>query len=85
MSRILKINFFIIIVVVTFESCGIYSFTGASTHPNDKTVSVKLFPNRAPLINPTLSSEFTELMKDKFVSQTSLELVLVVRRPNKNP
>jgi hypothetical protein len=75
MSKFIKKYFFIIAVVFIFDSCGIYSFTGASLHPDDKTVSVKTFPNRAPLVNPTLSTAFTEKLKDIFVSQTSLELV----------
>jgi len=65
------------IILFTFESCITvsYSFTGASIHPKDKTVSIKYFPNRALLVNPNLSQQFTEMMKDKFSSQTPLELV----------
>jgi hypothetical protein len=40
-----------------------------------KTISVAYFPNRADIVNPTLSSEFTESLKDKFISQTRLEMV----------
>ena len=64
-----------IFVVSLLTGCGIYSFTGASLHPKDKTVEVKFFSNRATLINPSLSQNFTEALKDKFISQTSLELV----------
>ena len=74
MTRIIKKYFFFILVVIIFEGCGIYSFTGASISPDDKTVLVKYFPNRASLINPVLSQEFTEMLKDKFVSQTTLDL-----------
>lgn len=57
-------------------SCTIkYSFTGASIPPDAKTVSVQNFPNMAPLINPTLSMTITEALKDKFLAQTSLNLV----------
>jgi hypothetical protein len=52
-----------------------YSFTGASISPDDKTVTVQYFPNNAPLIQPSLSQVFTEKLKDKFVSQTNLNLV----------
>jgi hypothetical protein len=75
MSKIIIKYFAFIISVFIFGSCGIYSFTGASLHPNDKTVSVKSFPNRAPLVNPMLSTAFTEKVKDVFVSQTALKLV----------
>ncbi len=59
---------------VLFSQCGIYSFTGASLDPKDKTVTVKFFPNRATIVNPNLSQLFTESLKDRFVSQTNLDL-----------
>jgi hypothetical protein len=64
-----------LLIAAGFYGCKInYSFTGASISPNVKTVFIDLFNNRARVINPTLSSTFTEKMKDKFVSQTSLSL-----------
>ena len=68
--------FFIIFVIYNLQSCSVkYSFTGASLNSKDKTVQVKYFPNRAVLVNPNLSQAFTESLKDKFLSQTNLELV----------
>ena len=52
-----------------------YSFTGASISPDINTVSIPNFPNRAANFQPVLSQEFTEAMKDKFTSQTNLQLV----------
>lgn len=52
-----------------------YSMTGASIPEDAKTISVQYFPNRAQIVNPTLSSEFTEMLKDKFISQTKLEMI----------
>ena len=51
-----------------------YSFTGASISPEVKTVSIASFPNVASLVNPTLAATFTEALKEKFVTQTSLSL-----------
>ncbi len=65
----------IVILLINVTSCGIYSFTGASIHPQAKTMSISTFPNLAPMINPTLSQEFTESLQDKFQNQTSLTLV----------
>jgi len=62
-------------IIILLTGCGIYSFSGASLDPNDKTVTVKFFPNRADLVNPNLSQLFTEQLKDRFVGQTGLELV----------
>jgi len=66
----------IVLMVAIINSCKIgYSFTGASISPNIKTISVDYFPNHALLVNPSLSQTFTEALKDRFVNQTSLELV----------
>lgn len=62
--------------LLTISSCSVnYSFTGASIAEDVKTVSVKTFPNHAPLANVTLSQTFTEALKDIFISQTNLNLV----------
>ena len=52
-----------------------YSFTGASIPEDVKTVSIKTFQSYAPLANANLSQTFTEALKDKFLSQTNLDLV----------
>lgn len=52
-----------------------YSFTGASIAPDVKTVSIQYFPNYAPLAQPLLSQEFTESLRNIFLSQTNLNLV----------
>jgi hypothetical protein len=65
----------ILIIISLIISCKInYSFTGASISPAVKTVYIDLFTNRARVVNPNLSNVFTEKLKDKFVSQTSLSL-----------
>lgn len=64
------------LVVLCSSGCKVkYSFTGASISPDMKTISVAYFPNRAPIVNPTLSQELTEKLKDKFISQTSLNMI----------
>ena len=40
-----------------------------------KTISIKDFPNQAPLVYPPLSQQFTEGVKDIYVRQTRLSLV----------
>ncbi len=63
-----------ILMSLWLSSCGIYSFTGASIHPDAKTFSVEYFKNNAPIFNPTLSQQITEMLQDKLSSQTSLKL-----------
>ncbi len=55
------------------EGCKMsYSFSGASISPEVKSVSVKYFPNRARIVNPALSQEFTDALMDKIKGQTNL-------------
>lgn len=59
-----------------FQGCRFsYSFTGASIAENVKTFSVDYFANRARLINPNLSQQFTEALQEKLTRQTSLDLM----------
>ena len=62
----------ILMVTTIAMGCNVYSFTGASISPDVKTVSVQYFQNRAPLVQPSLSQQFSEKLKEKFLSQTSL-------------
>ncbi len=57
------------------QSCGIYSFSGASIPAEMKTVSVQFFENNAPLVVPYLSQQFTEALKDRIRTQTRLSMV----------
>ncbi|MAZ94121.1 MAG: LptE family protein [Bacteroidales bacterium] len=72
-------KYFLIVLAVaiisSITSCGVYSFTGASIPPEAKTVSVQFFPNRALLVEPTLSPIFTDILRDQFTGQTNLEMV----------
>lgn len=50
------------------------TMSGASIPDNLKTVSVQFFQNRAPIINPTLSQNFTESLKDRITNESRLIL-----------
>lgn len=65
----------IVIFLILAQSCGIYSFTGASIPPEAQTISVQHFPNNAILVEPLLSSSFTAALRDKFMTQTNLSMV----------
>ena len=62
-------------IMMVMAGCGVYSFTGASIPPGAKTISVDYFPNRAMLVQPTLSQRFTDALRDKFTGETTLDLV----------
>ncbi|WBL25206.1 LptE family protein [Zunongwangia sp. HGR-M22] len=59
--------------VLTLVSCGIYSFTGASTG-NAETFQVNNFQNTADLIEPGIERTFKLDLQDLIQSQTNLTL-----------
>lgn len=72
MFRILILSLFSLCLC---SSCGIYSLTGASISPEVKTAQIPYFQNRASVVQPLLSRELTEKLKDRIQSQTNLKLV----------
>jgi len=75
----LKKNLFIVVaffsIFFSITGCGIYSFNGASIPPDAKTISIAYFQNEADMVQPVLSQKFTDALKDKFSSQTKLNLI----------
>ncbi|WP_421920703.1 LptE family protein [Marinifilum sp.] len=71
-------NFFLSLCIAAAAfACKIsYSFTGGTLSVDVKTFSVQYFPNRAPLVNPNLSNRFTEELKERFRSQTTLDEIV---------
>ena len=57
------------------QGCGVYSFSGASIPAEAKTVSVDYFPNHAQLVNPLLSNNLTNALRDAMTNQTTLDMV----------
>lgn len=57
------------------NSCGIYSFTGANVNADIKTIAIQQFDNSASIVVPNLIQTFSEALRDKFLTQTSLILV----------
>lgn len=71
------IIYLFLVLSVIMAGCTIsYIFNGASIdYTKVKTISIKDFPNQAPLVYPPLSQQFTEGVKDIYVRQTRLSLV----------
>ncbi|MDD7455119.1 MAG: LptE family protein [Bacteroidales bacterium] len=74
MRRLLSIACLVMATVI-FGGCGIYSFSGTSIQSDVKTVTLNYFEYKALKVNPTLSNDLTEAMKDKFRKMTRLEQV----------
>ena len=65
------------LIAFILSACTIsYKFNGASIdYTKVKTISIKDFPNQAPLVYPPLSQQFTEGLKDLYIRQTRLNMV----------
>lgn len=73
----IKVRIAVLVMALAWicQSCGIYSFSGASIPAEAKTVSVEYFPNHAQLVDPMLSDNITTALRDAMNSQTTLDLV----------
>ncbi len=60
-------------MILLLAGCSVrVTFKGSSVPDNVRIASVQYFENRAPYINPTLSQNFTEALKDRITSESRL-------------
>ncbi len=76
LNKILWFFFF----VITLNSCGIYSFTGASIPAGVTSFQVNFFENLAgnrpgSIVEPGLDNDFTNALQDIIINQSPLNLV----------
>jgi len=62
-------------ILITTQSCNIYSFGGVTLDSRVKTIQIDYFPNNAQLVEPSLSGKFTDDLRELFNSQANLEMV----------
>src|SRR5690554_545459 len=75
MSKIVSLMVLISISIV-LQGCGAYSFTGADiNYSTTRTVQVSYFQNNAPIVEPGIARDFTQMLQDLILNQTSLSLV----------
>ena len=65
----------ILLGALLVASCGIYSFTGTSIQPDVQTITINYFEYKALKVNPSLSNDLTEAVKDQFRKLTRLSQV----------
>ena len=63
------------ITVLCLSSCGIYSFSGTSIQPDVNTITINFIEYRAQRVNPSLSNDLTEAIRNQFRRMTRLEQV----------
>ncbi|MFD1258504.1 LPS assembly lipoprotein LptE [Mucilaginibacter terrae] len=68
------LSFMVAMAALLYSSCSV-TLNGASIPPDMKTINVAFFENTAPLVVNTLSTSFTEALKDRIRSQTRLGIV----------
>ena len=74
MTRALRI-FVLSLAVLALGACGIYSFSGTSIKPDVKTITINYIEYKAMKVNPSLSNDLTEAIRNQFRRMTSLEQV----------
>lgn len=65
------LSFLGFLFLTLLSSC--YSFTGSSLSPETKTIEIRDFPNNAPLMNASLSQEFSTAIQNRFLQRTTLK------------
>lgn len=65
-----------ILLASLLTACSIrFTMNGASVPADLNTFAVQYIENRAPLINPTLSQQTTEALKDRIINESRLILI----------
>lgn len=61
--------------VLCLVSCGIYSFSGTSIQPDVETIVINYVEYKALRVNPSLSNDLTEALRNQFRRMTRLTQV----------
>lgn len=70
-NKIAQPKFWLLLLCLSLlNSC--YTFTGSSLK-DEKTIQINEFPNNAPLVNPTLSQQFSTDIQNRFLQRTTLK------------
>ncbi len=65
---------FCVCIIMLFNNCGIYSFSGSSIPKNATTIYVKPIVNNSNLASPELPQLLTDKMNNYILSQTKLKI-----------
>ncbi|MBQ7623494.1 MAG: LptE family protein [Bacteroidales bacterium] len=65
----------LLLSALLLQACGIYSFSGTSIQPDVNTISIHYVDYKAMRVNPSLSNDLTEALRNQFRRMTRLEQV----------
>ncbi len=71
----IKYAFITVFALTQWTSCGIYSLNGVTFPDTIETVSIAFIENKAPIVAPNLSPTLTDKLRNKFLTQTNLNLI----------
>jgi len=76
-STHITLAFVWILLITGLTSCSFrYQFIGGTMdYSQVKSISIKDFPNMAPLVYPPLAQKFTEQLREKYIRQTPLQVI----------
>ena len=66
---------YLALAAICLCSCGIYSFSGTSIQNDVNTITINFIEYRAQRVNPSLSNDLTEAIRNQFRRMTRLEQV----------
>jgi hypothetical protein len=69
---LIRLNTSLLFVIIMLVFSGCYSFKDVSIPPEVKTVKIIYFDNKARLVNPQLSQQLTDKIRQKIINQTRL-------------
>ncbi len=75
LSALFRLLAFPLLICVTMASCKVYSFKDVSIPPEVKTIRIGYIENRARIVDPQLSPQLTDKLKQKVNNQTKLAQV----------
>jgi hypothetical protein len=71
---VIVLGLFIGFIVVNFNACGIYSFTGASVPEHLKTIAIPIADDRSGGAQPGLREKLTAVLTQKFIDDNTLQV-----------
>lgn len=75
LTRIISLALALSALLLTGVGCGIYSFSGTSIQPDVNSITINYIEYKAFKVNPSLSNDLTEALKEQFRKMTKLEQV----------
>ena len=71
-SQYTRMGICLLVIFLFVSACGVYSFKDVSIPPEVKSIHIGFIENRARYVDPQLSPQLTDKLKQKISSQTKL-------------